>query len=242
MRELLAVLKENNYSSAKDLLAALRHVEELENQLAGAVEQLSAMREEVENLQKAPLKSALQASVHTLEEKAASLKEQISALKKSILTGCRQALSEAREHGISALDNLARFFHLRQSFEGIRDTIQEAIQTDTRAIEKIEAMAAQYHEAGKHLKNAGRVLAGKEAVTEAKPIGKAAKTIAAPFRADRACLTAMKGTVEKALSGLERLEQSAPKKPSILKAMREQSEKIQAEPAKTEPSARRAER
>lgn len=68
----MAVLKENNYSSAKDLLAALCHVEELENQLAGAVEQLSAMREEVENLQKSPLKSALQASVHTLEEKAAS--------------------------------------------------------------------------------------------------------------------------------------------------------------------------
>ena len=104
-------------------------MEELENQLARAVEQLSAMREEVQNLQKSPLKSALQASIHTLEEKAASLKEQISALKESILTGCRQALSEVREHGISALDNLTRFFHLRQSFEGIRDTIQEAIQT-----------------------------------------------------------------------------------------------------------------
>ena len=242
MRELLAVLKENNYSSAKDLLAALRHVEELENQLAGAVEQLSAMREEVQNLQKSPLKSALQSSVHTLEEKAASLKEQISALKESILTGCRQTLSEVREHGISALDNLARFFHLRQGLEGIRDTIQEAVQTDTRAIEKIEAMAAQYHEAGKHLKNAGRVLAGKEALTEAKPTGKVTKTIAAPFRADRACLTAMKGTVEKALSGLERLEQAAPQKPSTLKSIKEQSEKIQAEPAKAELSARRAER
>ena len=102
------------------------------------------MQEEVQNLQKSPLKS-------TLEEKVSSLKEQISALKESILTGCRQALSEVREHGISALDNLARFFHLRQSFEGIRDTIQEGIQTDTRAIEKIEAMAAQDHEAGKHL-------------------------------------------------------------------------------------------
>ena len=214
-------------------------MEELENQLAGAMEQLSAMREEVQNLQKSPLKSALQSSVHTLEEKASFLKEQISALKESILTGCRQALSEVREHGISALDNLAHFFHLRQSFEEIRDTIQEAVQTDTRTIEKIEAMAAQYHEAGKHLKNAGRVLAGKEAVTEAKPTGKVAKTIAAPFRADRACLAAMIGTVDKALSGLER---SAPKKPSILKTMREQSEKIQAEPAKTEPSARRAER
>lgn len=57
MRELLAVLKENNYSSAKDLLAALRHVEELENQLAGAVEQLSAMREQSEKIQAEPAKT-----------------------------------------------------------------------------------------------------------------------------------------------------------------------------------------
>ena len=56
-------------------------MEELENQLAGAVKQLSVMQEEVQNLQKSPLKSALQASIHTLEEKVSSLKEQISALK-----------------------------------------------------------------------------------------------------------------------------------------------------------------
>ena len=174
------------------------------------MEQLSAMREEVQNLQKSPLKSALQSSVHTLEEKASSLKEQISALKESILTGCRQALSEVREHGISALDNLARFFHLRQSFEGIRDTIQEAVQTDTRTIEKIEAMAAQYHEAGKHLKNAGRVLAGKGGSNRGKAHRKRLqKPLPHRSRADRACLAAMIGTVDKALSGLERLEQSA---------------------------------
>lgn len=42
---------------------------------------------------------------------------------------------------------------------------------------------------------------GKEAVQEAKPMGKLAKAIAAPYKADRACLLAMRGTIQKAISG-----------------------------------------
>ncbi len=43
-------------------------------------------------------------------------------------------------------------------------------------------------------------------------MGKLAKTIAAPYKADRACHLAMRNTIQKALSGLERLEQAAQKK------------------------------
>ena len=84
-------------------------MEELENQLAGAMEQLSAMREEVQNLQKSPLKSACNPlSIHW--KKKLPPERTDFRFEGSILTGCRQALSEVREHGISALDNLARFF------------------------------------------------------------------------------------------------------------------------------------
>ena len=44
----------------------------------------------------------------------------------------------------------------------------------------------------------------------------------------------MRNTIQKALSGLERLEQAA-QKPSILKTMREQNEKAKAEPPKEAP-------
>ena len=50
----------------------------------------------------------------------------------------------------------------------------------------------------------------------------------------------MRGTIQKAISGLDRLEQAA-QKPSILQAMREQSEKVKAEPPKEAP-AKNAER
>ena len=215
----MAVLKENNYSSAKDLLDAVRHVEELEKQLAGTMEQIAAMRQDLQEMQKSPLKSALQKTVHALEEKADALRSQIAALKENIISGCKQALTDFKERGTAALDDLARFFHLKQGLLSMQKATESAIQLDSQAIKKIETVSAEYHEAGRHLKNAGRALMGKEAVQEAKPMGKLAKTIAAPYKADRACHLAMRNTIQKALSGLERLEQAA-QKPSILKTMR----------------------
>ena len=218
----------------------MHHVEELEQQLAGTMEQLAAMRQDLQKMQKSPLKSALQKTVHALEEKAEVLRGQIIAVKENIIEGCKQALAGFKEQGTAALDNLARFFHLRQGLASMQKTTESAIQLDNQAIKKIEAVSAEYHEAGKHLKNVGRTLMGKEAVQEAKPMGKLAKAIAAPYKADRACLLAMRGTIQKAISGLDRLEQAA-QKPSILQAMREQSEKVKAESPKEAP-AKNAER
>ena len=67
----------------------MRHVEELEQQLAGTMEQLAAMRQDLQEMQKSPLKSALQKTVHALEEKAEALRGQIAALKENIIEGCK---------------------------------------------------------------------------------------------------------------------------------------------------------
>lgn len=57
VKELLAVLKENNFSSAKDLMAAIGHVSDLEEQLSNAVQELTSMRKELQEMKQSPLKS-----------------------------------------------------------------------------------------------------------------------------------------------------------------------------------------
>ena len=223
-------------------MAALNHVEELEKQLSGAVQELSTMRSELQDMQKSPLKTALQKSVQALEVKVVSLREQIAALKENIIEGCKQALAEFKEHGTAALDGAARFLHLREGLEGMQKTTESCIHTNEQALKTIETVSTEYHEAGKHLKNVGRAILGKEAVQDAKAMGKVAKTIAAPYKAERSCLLAMRGSIQKALSGLERLEQAAEKKPSILKTMQEQNKKIQSEPPREAPAVKGAER
>ena len=87
VKELLAVLKENNFSSAKDLMAAIGHVSDLEEQLSSAVQELTAMRQELQEMKQSPLKAALQRSVQTLEAKVSQLRRQIEVLKENIIEG-----------------------------------------------------------------------------------------------------------------------------------------------------------
>ena len=242
VKELLAVLKENNFSSAKDLMAAIGHVSDLEEQLSSAVQELTAMRQELQEMKQSPLKAALQRSVQTLEAKVSQLRVQIDALKEIIIEGCKQALADFKQRGTAALDGVARFFHLREGLEGVKETIQAGIATDEKALAKIEAVSAEYHEAGRHLKNVGRALMGKEAVQEAKAVGKLAKTVQAPYRAERACYLAARNSLDEAVSSLDRLEKAAEKQPSILKAMKEHKETTPPKKEKSTPAAAHDER
>ena len=150
--------------------------------------------------------------------------------------GCKNTLAAVKEQGISTLDNAARFFHIKPGLEALRNNINEGIQADTKAISRIEAVSTEYHEAGRHVKNIGRALMGKEAVQEAKSIGKLAKTVQAPYRAERACFLAARKGLEKAVASLDRLERAAEKQPSILKAMQEHKVKNPPNKEKTAPA------
>ena len=109
--------------------------------------------------------------------------------------------------------------------------------TESRAnentLEKIEALSAEYHAAGRHIRNIARVFTGKEPVREIKPNGKLAMLIEAPFKSVRAVRVAIKANIDRAVAALERMEKESPareRKPSVLgdikkyKAMADQAE------------------
>ena len=239
VKELLALLKENQSPAGKELLEAIGHVSEMEKQLASAVDELKAMRQELQGLQEQnhPLKAALQKSVKALEANVATLRERLAELKGAVIEGCKNTLAAVKERGIGALDSAARFFHVKPGLESLRNTINDGIKADEKAISRIEAVSAEYHEAGRHLKNIGHALMGKEAVQEAKAVGKLAKTVQAPYRAERACYLAARNSLDKAVSSLDRLEKAAEKQPSILKAMKEHKETPPPKKEKSTPAA-----
>ena len=86
---------------------------------------------------------------------------------------------------------------------------------------KIESVSAQYHETGRQFKNMFRTMAGKDPVAEAKPVGNVAKTLAAPYKAERRALRGIRKGVDAALSGLSKLEQARPIREQYADAARE---------------------
>lgn len=241
VQALFSILQENR-SNSDDIMAVVRHVSTMEQQLGAALGELAAMRREVNDLHH-PVKTAVQKAIHSLGEKIADAREKLATVRESIVEGCKNAVAAFKEKGVAALAGLASFFHIRQGLEGMDKSMDKAIRLDQKSIDKIAAVSAEYHEVGKHMKNLGRAIRGKEAVTEAKPLGKVAKAAQAPAKLDKAMSAGVQKAARSALAGLDRLEQKAArqreaketgieKKPSVLgnlQSMKEQAAQVRAE-------------
>jgi len=227
VKELLAIMKANRLSGAEDLLAVIHQVGAMEKQLDAAVNELKTMRRELETMREEshPIKTALQNAVKTLEKNIAVMRERLDELKANIIDGCKNAVTAFKEKGLSALRNIADFFKIKPGLEALHENLNKSIKLDERAIAKIGAVSAEYHEAGRHLKNMGRALVGKEAVSEAKAPGRLAGAIAAPYRAERACLIAARRHIKAAIGAVARLE-NAERKPPIMETINKLNEQI----------------
>jgi len=240
VKELLGILKDNGKNAA-GLNALINHVSEMENFVKLAESRMADMKSQLDNMkeiQNHPIKNALQNTIKALESKVAEIKQHISELKTNIVKGCRNAVTAFKEKGADALDKLASFFNIKSGLQSMNKNIDASIKTDDKAITKIEAFSKEYHTAGRHIKNMGRVLTGKPPIDAAKESGKLAKVISAPYKAHKAVQVKLKGTVEKMIGKLETLSKNAEvkrserepaekeKKPSLMERLKEKQELI----------------
>ena len=227
MRELLAVMEQNNAPGRQDFLAVLEQVAGMEKQLGAAVEELAAMRKELAEARESPVKRTLQKAVILLQDRVLALRDALSDLKANIIDGCKKTLAAFKEQGVSALAHMADFLHIRPALEAVGRELDKSIAYDDKALVSIQSAATEYHEAGLHLQNALRAVSGREPVAEPKGPGALARTLAAPFKTERALFRSMKGRTEGALKRLEHLEQAA--RPPIRQTMEEMGAKAAAE-------------
>ncbi|GHV47168.1 hypothetical protein FACS189499_04220 [Clostridia bacterium] len=244
VQELFTIMRENG-KDTKGLAALIGHVSEMEGFVKRAEDKISDMKSqlsEMKEVQNHPVKTSLQNTIKLLEMKVATLKIQLAKLKQNIIEGCKKAVTAFKDKGITALNSLARFFHIRDGLSDWKKDIDFAIQADCKAIAKIEAFSSEYHSAGRALKNMVRIAVGKEPLDAKKEAGKLAKTIAAPYMAQKSVLTGLKKSINKAISVIDKMEQTesvkqaervaGKKKPRLMKrieANKERSERSKLE-------------
>jgi ABC-type transporter Mla subunit MlaD len=188
------------------------------------------------------MKTMLEKTARSLSAKIKGLRSRINAVKEAIVGGCKKAVAAFRDTGVSALNNLAGFFHIKEALKSQRDGLTEAVNSSQASVAKIEAAAEQYHSAGRALKNILRAIRGQEPIPDIKPNGKLARLIETPYRTEIAHLNLSLRLVNKALAAFDRLEKSAAKaaeaeRPSARETMKQIQKQIDTErqdaPAKT---------
>lgn len=153
VKELLALLKDNNTPGYEEFAKLIEHVTGMEQRLLEATEELKAVRQEMQGLQNHSLKDALQKSCKAMEANISAMRHRLSELKGQIINGCRNILADFRERGAVALNGITQFLHVRPVLESIQNAAEKSMQASNRAVARIDAFSTEYHEMGRHLKN-----------------------------------------------------------------------------------------
>ncbi len=172
VKELLALLKDNNTPGYEEFAKLIEHVTGMEQRLLEATEELKAVRQEMQGLQNHSLKDTLQKSCKAMEMNISVMRHRLSELKGQIINGCRNILADFRERGTVALNGITQFLHVRPVLESIQSAAEKSMQANNRAVARIDAFSTEYHEMERHLKNMGRAIQGKPAETDAKENGR----------------------------------------------------------------------
>ena len=230
VQELFSILQESG-KDTNGLAALIGHVSEMENFVKRAEDKIADMKSqlaEMKEVQNHPVKTKLQKAIRSLENTVAEMKERITELKANIIEGCKSAVEAFKEKGAAALNNLAKFFHIKGGLKAIDRVAEQSVKQCDKAIANVNGFAANYHEAGRAIRNMGLIIIGREPVDEKKENGKLAKAAAAPYKAEKAAMSGIKSAVDKAIVALDGMEerqadkkQEHVKKPSILEALEE---------------------
>lgn len=163
-----------------------------------------------------------------------ALCRRVSELKAQIAEGCGNILEDFKSRGIVALGNVSRVLRLGPALEAVRDAAEKSVRASEQAVSRIDAFSAEFHEAGRHLKNMGRSIQGKPMEAEAKENGRIAGAFKSVLKKEQALLSAVSRGAEHSMEILAGLGQAAERRPSVLKAMKEQAGKTG--PGKAEPA------
>ena len=229
IEEYLALLDRNNPDAKSEMQALLWQVMQMEQELKTTTRELASLRKELAEAQEPKVKRMLTKAVAGLEQSLAALKARIDTLKTAILDGCKKAVSAVREQGVSVLADTTRFFRVGPMLEAVGREAERAAAMCDRGLAAVEQQTANYHEAGRRVRNAGRALLGQEPVKGAKGAGRLALTLEEVYKREKAVFGHVAGRVETALTHYRDFEQAAHHKPSIRETMKKLNEKISRE-------------
>ena len=209
VQELFSILNDNGKDST-GLSALLGHVSEMENFVKRAEDKIADMKSqlaEMKEIQNHPVKTALQNAIKALETKVAEVKVAIAELKHNIVEGCKNAVHAFKEKGAAVLNNIAKFFRVKGALNAIDKSAEQCVKQCNKTITEINGFAANYHTAGRAIKNMARIMIGKEPIDTVKENGKLAKAFSAPAKAEKACWLGIRKQVDKMIAALDGMEE-----------------------------------
>lgn len=226
--ELLALLSQQGQAEQIQMIQNLSTtIAVMENNLNAALTELKEVKAQLNQAPKTTVKDNAVAQVKKLESSLQRLKNQLSAIKEKFVATAQSIVDAVKETGITALDKTSEFLHLKENLTTLHNSVKSTIAKVDKNISTVNAMTQEANAAGKHIKNIGRAIMGKERDSS---MAQSAESMVSPLKAMRKMLVSMGNKSLGAIGHVENLskraEQIQAEKPSVLQKLKEQKTNI----------------
>lgn len=161
--ELLSVLEQNSLSKQKEEVQALvGYIDGMEEKLSQMMDEMKAMRLEVEKLHDKGIRARCAQLVGTAEGKIRQGKTMLSTARTNFVSAAGRMLGTFQEKGRAALRHAVQALRIPAVLSRMERGFSHASQAMEQCAGKLDVIRDELHQAGGHIKNAGLALAGKE--------------------------------------------------------------------------------
>ena len=161
--ELLSVLEQHSLSKQKEEVQALvGYIDGMEEKLSQMMDEMKAMRLEVEKLHNKGIRTQCAQLVGTAEEKIRQGKAMLSTARTNFVSAAGRMLGTFQEKGRAALRHAVQALRIPAVLSRMERGFSHASQAMEQCAGKLDVIRDELHQAGGHIKNAGLALAGKE--------------------------------------------------------------------------------
>lgn len=161
--ELLSVLEQHSLSKQKEEVQALvGYIDGMEEKLSQMMDEMKAMRLEVEKLHNKGIRTQCAQLVGTAEEKIRQGKAMLSTARTNFVSAAGCMLGTFQEKGRAALRHAVQALRIPAVLSRMERGFSHASQAMEQCAGKLDVIRDELHQAGGHMKNAGLALTGKE--------------------------------------------------------------------------------
>lgn len=163
--DLISVLEQSGLQKQKEEVQALvGYIDGMEEKLSQMMDEMKEMRLEVGKLHDKGIRARCSQLADTVEGKVRQTKVMVSTAKENLISSAKQMVQTFREKGRSALCHAVQALRIPAVLSRMERGFSHASQAMEQCAGKLDMIREELHQAGGHMKNAGRALAGKEAL------------------------------------------------------------------------------
>ena len=212
MQELLKLFEQHGKKEqASGLSTLLWYADSLNRQYDAVLQQLADVQQQLARMndKQSPAKTALNKTMHTLQERMDAAREQFHDIRSQMIAWAKDTVEKFKTAGVTALDKCASAIHFKPAMEAAQKGLQNAVTETNKAIDRAEAVGAELHTAKRHIRNALYTAVGKKPPTRLVSEGRFYAAVTAPLRGTKKMLMNMNNSTLGMIAATERLHDRA---------------------------------